>query len=427
LSLVLSIPLGLGVLTPAFLGVAAAGALALLAATLADFGGAAPPRDLDVERRHEPRLYLGADNPIELVVRNRGRRAVGVRLRDTPPTAFQSSAIFANGSVAPASVGSFHYTTRPLERGTYRFGPLVLRWRSPLGLLWRQRTYPLGEEVAVYPNLREVQKYDLLARKGLLQEMGLRSTRYLGRGTEFESLRDYRRGDEYRRINWKATARRHRPITAQYETERNQRLILMLDLGRMMLTRVAGMTRLDAAVNTALLLAYVALAHGDRVGLLAFDETVRAYARPGRGRPHFYHLVEQLYAIRARPIEPDYAAAFTRLRGDLRGRALIALFTDLADPDSARVIASHLASLARHHLPMCVALADPSLDERARLVPASGREVYEKVVAALRSDERVAILDALRHAGVLTVDAPLDRLTPATINRYLELKERALL
>jgi uncharacterized protein (DUF58 family) len=337
--------------------------------------------------------------------------------------------------VAPASTAAFRYTTRPTARGLYRFGAATLRWLTPLGLLWRQRTLQLDEEVAVYPNLLEVQKYDLLARKGLLREMGLRSARQLGRGTEFESLRDYQPDDDFRRINWKATARRHRPITTLYETERSQRLIVMLDLGRMMLTRVGidrrdcvvTTTRLDTAVNTALLLCYVALTRGDRVGLLSFADGIHAYTPPRHGRAHFYRIVEQLYAVRAQPVESDYAGAFSRLRSELRGRSLVTLFTDLADPDVARTIARHLAALARHHLPLCVALSDPALRLRAQLIPASGRHLYEKVVATRLLEERETIFDELRRAGVLTVDAPADQLTPATINRYLELKERALL
>lgn len=427
LALALAVPLGLGEVAPAFVGLAAAGAIALLAAGLADLSAAVRPSELGVERQHHPRLYLAADNPIELNVTNSSRREAAVRLRDTPPVAFRSSTLFLGGRVGPAGSAVFRYTTRPTARGQYRFGTVTLRWRTPLGLLWRQRTLQLGEEVAVYPNLLEVQKYDLLARKGLLHEMGLRRVRRLGRGTEFESLRDYQSDDDFRWINWKATARRHRPVTSLFETERSQRLIVMLDLGRMMLTRVGELTRLDAAVNAALLLCYVALVHGDRVGLLSFADGIHAYSPPRRGRAQFYRILEQLYAVTPRSIESDYVGAFAHLRGDLRGRALVTLFTDLSDQDVARTIAQHLCLLARHHLPLCVALSDPVVQARAELTPEAGSELYQKVVAGRLLDERAALLDELRHAGVLTVDAPADQLAPATINRYLELKERALL
>jgi len=257
--------------------------------------------------------------------------------------------------------------------------------------------------------------------------MGLRTARLLGRGTEFESLREYQTDDDYRRINWKATARRHRPITTMYETERSQRLIVMIDLGRMMLTRVGELTKLDSAVNAALLLCYVALAHGDRVGLLSFADGVHAYTPPRRGRSHFYRIVEQLYAVRAQPVESDYALAFARLRTDLHGRALIALFTDLSDVDVANLIARNLMLLARHHLPLCVAMRDPVTQAWADVMPADGHELYAKAVATCVLEERATVLDRLRGAGVLTVDVQADQLTPATINRYLEMKARSLL
>ncbi|MEA2642116.1 MAG: hypothetical protein QOF51_3510 [Chloroflexota bacterium] len=427
LAMVLVVPIAFDQVLPAFLGVAAAGAIALVAVVLGDFGAAARPRDFEVRREHHPRLYLNDDNPIELIVDNHSRRPVVVRLRDTPPTSFRTDTLFTGGTVPPAGEARFRYVTRPPERGRYRFGSVTLRWRTPLGLLWRQRTLPLGEEFAVYPNLLDVHKYDVLARKGMLREMGLRQTRQLGRGTEFESLREYQPDDDYRRINWKATARRHQPITTNFETDRSQRLIVMLDVGRMMLTRVGDLTRLDWAVNAALLLCYVALVRGDRVGLLSFADGIHSYTPPRRGRAHFYRIVEQLYAVRAEPVESDYGAAFARLRTDLRGRALVALFTDLSDLDVARTIAGHMMLLARHHLPLCVAMSDPVVQTWATLVPAASRELYGKVVAGRLLEERATVLDGLRHAGVLTVDVPADQLTPATINRYLEMKERALL
>ena len=427
LALAVAIPLELRMAARLFVAIAALGALALVVTILVDWSVSTPPGDFQLERQHEPRLYLGADNAIALVVDSFGRRAIQVRLRDTPPSAFQSSSIFFGGVIDPVSTVAFPYVTRPANRGEFHFGDVTLRWLTPLGLLWRQRTFSLAETVAVYPNLLDVHKYDVLARRGMLVEFGARHARAYGRGTEFESLRDYQPDDDYRRINWKATARRHQPISTLYETERSQRIIIMLDLGRMMQTRVGELSRLDLAVNASLLLAYVALVRGDRVGLLAFADTIQVYLPARRGRGHFYNIVEQLYAVRAQTVESDYAAAFNRLRNDLHGRAMVALFTDLTDRETARTLARQLVPLARHHLPLCVTLRDPALDDRARQLPDDGRQVYEKVVATLLVDERLTVLDELRRAGVETVDAPADRLTPATINRYLQIKERGRL
>jgi uncharacterized protein (DUF58 family) len=427
LALALGVPLALGTIVPLFLGIAIVGAVVLVVSVAVDWSSSTRVDRLVVSREHEPRLYLGADNEIRLVVENRDRRPVVVRLRDTPPAAFRSSAIFFAGRVDSAKSTSFPYVTRPANRGEYRFGDLTLRWRTPLGLLWRQQTISAAETIPVYPNVLDLPRYDLVARRGMLAEAGTRRTRRYGRGTEFESLREYQPDDDYRRINWKATARRHAPISTLYETDRSQRVIIALDLGRMMQTRVGELSRLDYAVNAALLLAYVALVRGDRVGLLGFADSIKVYVGARRGREHFYGIIEQLYAVRAQAVEPDYAAAFARLRGDLRGRAMIALFTDLSDRQSARTVARHLAPLARQHLPLCVTLRDPALDARSDQIPNDTRHVYEKVVASLLVEERLTVLEELRRAGVETVDEAADQLTPATINRYLRIKDRAQL
>jgi uncharacterized protein (DUF58 family) len=374
-----------------------------------------------------PRLYLGADNVIDVVVENRDRRPLQIVVRDTPPGTFRSSALFVRGVIPGREIAHLTYTTRPPTRGEFRFGEVVARWKTPLGLLWRQRTHPLGRSISVYPNLLDVHKYDVLTRRGLLAEVGSRQARVYGRGTEFESLREYQPDDDYRRISWKATARRHQPMTTLYETDRSQRLVVVLDLGRMMQTRIGDLSRLDHAVNAALLLAYVALVRGDRVGLLGFADTVQIYVPARRGRAHFYHIVEELYAVSAQSTESDYGAAFARLRNDLRGRALVTLFTDLSDRETARTIARQLVPLARHHLPLCVTLRDPVLDARSRQLPGDRRELYEKVIASLLIDDRLTVLDELRRSGVETVDVAADRLTPATIDRYLQIKARARL
>lgn len=427
LAALVALPLGLGSLWPGLVGMAGAAALVVIVLAVLDWQASVRPGQLELRRAHDPRLYLAADNAIQLVLANRARRPLTVRLRDTPPVAFVSSAITLQGLVSAASEGVFRYTTRPTSRGQYHFGVAVLRWLGPLGLLWRQRTCSLAEDVPVYPNLLEVQKYDLLARRGLLHEMGLRTARLLGRGTEFESLREYQPDDDYRRINWKATARRQRPVTTQYETERSQRLMIVLDAGRMMMTQIGELTRLDTAVNAALLLSHVALRRGDRVGLMAFAEQVQVFVPPRAGRSQFHRMTEQLYDVRPSPVESNYQAGFARLRTVLHGRALVVMFTDLNDQDVARVIARHLTSLARHHLALCATLRDPAVDSAAENMPRTGRQLYQKVVAGRLLEDRALVLDQLARVGVLTVDAPADKLTPNSINRYLELKERALL
>ena len=416
----------LGSFDPWFTGAAAGVILALVLVTLTDHSLAASSRMLTVQRLHHPRLYIGADNRIELAIENRSSRDILVRLRDTPPVSFSATSLVTAGVAAAHGATVLAYVVRPRSRGRFSFGGVTLRCLTPLGLLWRQHAYALTEEVDVYHNLLEVEKYDLLVRRDLLRNAGLRVTRNLDRGTEFASLREYQPDDDFRRINWKATARRHRPITNVYETERSKRLLIALDVGRMMAPRVGELTRLDVAVNTALLLAYVALMKGDRVGLLTFADGVQAYTPTRGGRGHFYTIVQQLYDARAQYVEPDYNRAFARMRTDLRGRSMVALFTDTSDQIVAQSIARHLALLARHHLAICVTLSDTELRNTGERLPDSGAQLYQKVVALKLMEEREALLEGMRRNGVLTVDVPADQMALATINRYLEAKERAL-
>src|SRR5262249_46532795 len=190
-------------------------------------------------------------------------RPLAVTLRDETPASCLASALFVHAALPPDGSVSLRYLLRPLRRGDHAFGEATARWPGPLGLLQRQAGYPPAETGKVYPKLLEIRKYDLLARRGRLVESGLRTSRRFGSGTEFESLREYQPDDDYRRINWKATARRGRPMTAEFETERSQNVLVVLDAGRLMATAVGDLSKLDYAVNTSLLLPYVPALRAD--------------------------------------------------------------------------------------------------------------------------------------------------------------------
>ena len=208
----------------------------------------------------------------------------------------------------PVSV-SYHVT--PNAKGDYRFGDLYVKYCGVMGLIERVGKFDLGASVKVYPNLLETEKYDLLARRGRLQQVGIRSARLRGGGSEFESMREYVPGDEYKKIDWSATARRGKLITRQYEAERSQNIVLMIDAGRNMLQKVENMSKLDYVVNTALMLAYVAVSSDDKVGLVAFDAEVQAYIPPNKGRAQVYKILEKLYNLKAGLVESDYRRGFS--------------------------------------------------------------------------------------------------------------------
>jgi uncharacterized protein (DUF58 family) len=414
-------------LVPGFLLVAAAAWLLALGLIGAEWRLLASGAAVTLRRRHEPRLSLGAENVIWLDLESRAPRTLAVTLRDETPASCLASAVFLDSALPPGGSVSLRYLLRPLRRGDHAFGDVTARWPGPLGLLERQVGYPLAETVKVYPNLLEIRKYDLLARRGRLVESGLRTSRRFGSGTEFESLREYQPDDDYRRINWKATARRGHPMTAEFETERSQNVLVVLDAGRLMATTVHDLNKLDHAVNTSLLLGYVAALRGDRVGLLTFSDRVLAYLPPRRGKRPFYLMLEALYNLAAEPVEPDFDAAFRFLATRGLRRSLVVIFTDLTDRDTSSSLVQHLARLARQHLAVSVTLGDPQVLALAQATPTTTTALYERVVAGRLLEERAEVLGALRRRGVLTLDVPADRLTVAVVNKYLELKARSQL
>jgi uncharacterized protein (DUF58 family) len=316
---------------------------------------------------------------------------------------------------------------RPPRRGDYRFGDLNLRWESPLRLLTRQARFPCATNVKVYPNLAGVQAYDLVVRKNRIWELGLRATRVLGAGNEFERLRDYQPDDEYRRINWKATARRGKPISAEYQTERSQNLVALLDVGRMMRSPVGEIDKLDYAINAVLLLAYVATAKGDRVGMLAFADKPLVWLAPRSGRGQFYRILETLYAVQAQRVEPDYATALSYFSVQQQKRSLAVLFTDLTGSVGMDALVAQMTRLRRTHLPLLVTVADPAVQGLAEQRVRDSRSLYERTAAEQALDERGLAIERLRSHGVSTLDVPADELSVAVINRYLDLKARTQL
>lgn len=412
---------------PALLWVGGAYTAIVLALFAADWRLAGGVRRFEVTRRHEPRLSLGADNAIALTVHNRSGRPAAIWVRDEPPDAFQIEARILDGAAPPHGDWQGCYHVRPLRRGDYRFGDLNLRWLAPLGLLVRQARIPAGEPVKVYPNLLDVRRYDLLLRRNRLQEMGLRHTRMFGEGTEFERLREYLPDDEFRRIEWKATARRHRPVTIEYQTERSQTVFAAVDVGRMMQSPVAQMAKLDYVVNAVLLLGYVATGKGDKVGLVTFSDEVGMFLSARQGRGQFYRMLEVLYRVEAQPVEPDYRRALNYLALKQRRRALVVIFTDLSGGISMQALVGNVALLARRSLPLVVTISDPAVHAAAQQQPHDSFTVYQRDAAARLLDERRVALDSLRRQGVLTLDVPANQLSLAVINRYLELKGKTLL
>jgi uncharacterized protein (DUF58 family) len=385
------------------------------------------PDQIEVERLNDTKLSLGAENLVMVLMANRSDRRLRFMLRDEYPHQFPSDAVILSGELFPYDVYEARYHVRPLQRGDYHFGDINLRYHSQLWTFIRQARYKAASDVKVYPNVLEVRKYDLLARKGLLFELGLRQARMFGVGTEFERLREYNTDDEFRRINWKATARFGKPISVEFETERSQYVVSVIDTGRLMRPPIGELAKLDYVINAALLLSYVASLKDDHIGMLTFADEVGTYLAPRRGKSQFYRMLEALYNVQFQPVEADYARALSYLSLKHKRRSLIVLFTDLATLEASRPLIANLGRLAQRHLPLCVTISDPNITHLSGQPVRDSTAVYQRAVAEMLLDERQVILDTLNRNGVLTLDVPADKLTVSLINTYLELKGKGKL
>lgn len=423
------VPLLLTGLSPGYLSLALAWDGLLLSLAFADWMLFPSLDALQVERAVDDKLSLGAQNPVQVRIRNGTEVPLRLELRDSPPEAIANDLPGTpfELALAPGTRHAAVYHLTPHARGDYTFGDVYLRVRGRLGLVHRLRRVSLPSAVKVYPNLLETAKFTLMARRGRLQQVGIRAARLQGAGREFESLRDYMPDDELRRIDWKATARRGKLVARQYEVEKSQNVLLVLDVGRTMLAEIDGIQKLDYAINAALLLAYVATLSEDKVGLLVFADTVQAYLPPKKGRAQVYAILEALYNAKATLAEPDYRGALAYLAARWRKRSLMVCFTDLWDPDSSRQTITELAALQPRHLVAAVTLLDTKALRAAEQETETAQAVYEKAVAMQVLEDREKAAGALTQRGVLVVDSPADKLSAELVNRYLEVKERMLL
>lgn len=412
-------------LLPGALWVTLAADAALAALTLLDYLALRPAERLEARRVREPVFSVGAPNPVTLELRNPTGTAFGVEVADDPPHAFAADRDAFQAWMAGSGWWEGRYRLTPPKRGDYEFGDLDLRVRTRLGLLAARRRVPQEDStVRVYPNLRDVKSLSLLGMRDEWSRLGIRAVRRPEAGREFESLRDYLPGDEPRTVDWKATAHRNRLTVRQYDVEHSQVVLLVLDLGRTMASRLGDVTKADLAVNACVLMAAAASRLDDRVGVLAFADTVLGYHPPLRGRSQANRLMEFLYPLQARFVESDYRAGFLEIARRLRRRAMIVLFTDLVDPESSSQLIRQLGVLATHHSVLCVALADYELEEMLREPPQDADGLYRQSVARTLLEDRDSAAARLTERGVRVLKASPEHLSVQVVNRYLEWKRR---
>jgi uncharacterized protein (DUF58 family) len=382
---------------------------------------------LEIVRVVPPRFALARRDVLSYEIANRTPHERRVAIVEAPAERLAIDVNEARAVLPPRARTTVTLGVVPRERGRTALRSYHARILSQLGIVELRRAFPAPYPIRVMPDLSALDRSgDLVARTKLI-DAGLRRLRRRGVGGEFASLREYTTDDAFRSIDWKASARRGKPMVAQYEVERAQQIVVAIDAGRLMTPRLGDRRKLDYAVSAALAIAAIARLAADRVGVVAFAAEVLARVAPGSGAKHSAELTDVLSDVEPRFEEADYERAFLEIERTLRRRSLVVLFTDLFDPIASSAVLGAAQLLTKRHLVLVVLMNDAAIAEALRRVPQDAEDAYRAAVAAKLADERAHAVATLRNRGILVVDVPAAELTVALLDAYVDVKTRGLL
>lgn len=394
----------------------------ILVVAVVDLARTTDPARVGIERTFPEVVGLDSVGELAWTVSNPARRVVVVTFADDLAPSLRARTRRARVRVAPGRLVDVRTRFRPARRGVFHVDRLAVRVEGPLGLMARQRERRRRTTLRVYPAFPSRDEAELRIRSGRLLEIGLRTAQGRGGGTEFDQLREYTTDDEFKRIDWPATARAGKAIVRTYRAERNQTVISLLDNGRVMAARVDDVPKVEHAMDAVMALTAVATGLGDRAGLVAFDREVRSVVPPGHGRHQLGRVTEALFALDPQLAESDYLGAFTETLVRFRRRALLVIATDLVEQAVHESLLPALPLLTRSHLVVVASVQDPEIVRWARADPADASEAYRKVAAVNALEERRRTTARLLGLGATVVDAPAGRLGAQLCDAYLKIK-----
>jgi uncharacterized protein (DUF58 family) len=384
-------------------------------------------RGIQVTRTIPRTCSLGVPLTSEITVENRSSMTLIGKVRDDIPENFKSSPDEHLLRLSPMGRMTAQRKLKPGRRGAFQLEHVYLQFSSPRKLWVRHLRLDLRNRLNVYPDMKQLADYALLARTNRLSLIGVRKTRRVGQDSEFERLRDYSRDDNYRHIDWRSTARRRKLTVRQFQSDQSQRVIFLLDCGRMMTNQRGGYSLLDHALNSMLMMAYVALSQGDAVGMLCFSDTIHSYIPPQGGSSQMNRLIQAGFDQFPQLVESRYDQAFLYLSSHCKRRSLVVLATNVIDEVNAGAVVDYLGNINGQHLPLGVLLRDREMFEAADSPDGDSFQMYRAAAAADILLWRDQVLKDLEHRGVLIVDAFPEELTAPLVNQYLEIKAKHLL
>ncbi|MFN7730760.1 MAG: DUF58 domain-containing protein [Pirellula sp.] len=392
-----------------------------------DFLSLTGPTRIRVDRQMLRSASLGGQHAVKLHLENHGTRSHRLHVRDDLPDGMSATPEDQSLVLPPNKRVELDYQLRPQRRGIFKFESIFMQLHSKLGFWTRLLTRECPGELLVYPNMQQLGEYALLARTNRLSLIGVKQTRRLGQDNNFERLRDYTQDDNYKHMDWRATARRSKLTVKQFQQDQSQRIVFLLDCGRLMTNEYQGLSLLDYALNSILMLSYVALHQGDSVGMMCFSDRVEKYVPIRSGANQMNHLLHGLFDRFPSMKQSNYDEAFLYFSKHCRRRTMVVLITSVVDDVTAAQVTGYLSTLGRRHLPVLALLRDRRVFEIADNPALDDEAIFRSAAAAQLLLWRHEVIRKVEDGGALVIDAFPDQLTAPLVNRYLEVKAKHLL
>jgi len=384
-------------------------------------------RGIEAMRHCPDRLSNGDMNTISITVTNRYPYKASVRIIEEVPFQFQKRDLYFKTSLEVDKTETYYYDLRPTERGVYQFGALNVYTEGLFGFTSRRYIFDEHKDVAVYPSFIEMHKYELLAASHRLTDYGVKKIRRLGHATEFDHIKHYITGDDPRTINYKATARMNQLMVNTYQEEKSQPVYCLIDKGRTMKMPFNGMTLLDYAINSTLMVCSTALNKGDKAGLITFSKTIDELLPADKQRRQRNKILETLYAQKTNFKESDYERLYVTVRRKITQRSLVILYTNFETVNGMRRQLKYLSHLAKDHLVLVAFFLNSEFNDVLDSHPADLEETFRKGIAEKLSNDKFLIVKELNRHGIHTILSKPENLTIDSINKYLEFKARGLI
>lgn len=378
--------------------------------------------------RHCPnRLSNGDQNPISISVKNLYSYRVNIKIVEEVPFQFQKRDLIFDSSLKSGEEKMYHYNVRPVKRGIYSFGAVNVFVGSQFGLITKRYVFNQNKQITVYPSFIELRKYELLAASNRLKDYGIKKIRRIGNATEFDHIEQYVLGDDPRTINYKATAHANKLMVNKFEDEKSQQVYCIIDKGRTMKMPFNGMTLLDYAINSTLMVSSTALNRGDKVGIITFSRNIDNIVSAEKNRKQRNKILEALYTQKTDFKESDYEILYITIRRKITQRSLIVFYTNFDTVSGMKRQLKYLRLLAKDHLVLVAFFINSEFNSILESQPTDIENMFRKGIAESLSNDKLLIVRELKRNGIHTILSKPENLTIDSINKYLELKARGLI